>query len=96
MTMTEQEVTDFNKDDNAFGDIDFCNRVITSIVSTGHGLGGQLLIQPDQDGGNSHHYEWSEPTEEGYRHVEARVCDDPDCNPDDRSFRDMTAEAAGY
>lgn len=37
-----------------------------------------------------------ERTEEGYRHAQAQWCEDPDCDPGERSQRDHTAEAMGY
>jgi hypothetical protein len=39
---------------------------------------------------------WTEPTEEGYRNTEARICLNPYCEPEKATFRDHTAEAAGY
>ena len=38
---------------------------------------------------------YTEPTEEGYRRVELRYCED-DCDLSEGSYRDRTAEAAGY
>lgn len=39
---------------------------------------------------------WNCPTDEGGEGGDMRVCDDPYCAHDERTFRDHTAEAAGY
>lgn len=41
-------------------------------------------------------YEGSWPTDEGYVNVEAVVCRNPRCANQDPTYRDATAEAAGY
>lgn len=39
---------------------------------------------------------WSRSTEEGFDAGEMHGCNDPECAYDERTFRDHTAEAAGY
>lgn len=73
-------------DPYGFGDLHFKQRVVSNAISV-HALRGKLDI--DEDG-----FEWEERTEEGYRAVQIRWCEDT-CS--DRSWqRDHSAEAAGY
>jgi hypothetical protein len=46
--------------------------------------------------GSEMHAEWSEPTEEGFSRWELRMCRDPYCGSDESTYRNHTAEAAGY
>ena len=69
-----------------YGDMEFQNRVLVSVVSLhGHGT---MDVNPDK-------VAWAETTEEGYRHVEAVWCEEEDCDRTS-SQRDLTAEKAGY
>lgn len=75
-----------------FGELEFRDRVMGSIVSMA-GLGGVLTVTPLDDG--MARLEWNEPTDEGYRQVDATFCID-DCDTGENHFRDHAAEAAGY
>ena len=78
--MTTQEKAD------QFSDLVFKDRVLANVVSL-HGY-GTLTVTPEG-------IEWREDTEEGYRAVDVRWCED-EC-PEERSWqRDHRAEAAGY
>lgn len=72
----------------------FENHVLTMVVDTAPKYGGTLTVSPRFDDG-THRLEWHEQTDEGYRHREATFCRD-DCDFAESSFRDHTAEAAGY
>lgn len=80
---------------NWFGDIDFHNRVVAHVVNT-YSLvfGGRLDVTKWDDG--SVGLDWSEATEEGSRNVNARICEDPDCDTGEHSYRDHRAESMGY
>lgn len=85
MIMTAEEQTD------QFGDYEFRNRVVASMVSFS-GMGGTLTVQTE---GNET-ADWYEQTEEGFRHVEAAFCTDESCDPTARFYQDHTAESMGY
>lgn len=70
-----------------FGETDFKERVMVSIVSL-HTDGGALAVKPEG-------LEWMEHTEEGYVATTVEWCEREDC---ERRFyqRDFRAEAAGY
>lgn len=72
---------------------DFEGRLLRQVVSLS-GLGGDLkVVRFDED--DTFRLTWHEPTEEGYRNVEALTCRD-ECDEAAASFRDHTAERAGY
>lgn len=89
MVMTDEEkVSDF-------GDIEFHNRVVSSIVNTYSIFqGGDLNVA--NEGDNGIRLTWFEATEEGGRNTEALICDDEDCDPNHSSYRDHRAEEMGY
>lgn len=71
---------------NEYGDLEFQNRVVTSVISLfGHGT---LTVASES-------CSWHEETEEGYRHVEITWCAEEDCDRTS-TFRDHTAESMGY
>ena len=71
-----------------FHDYRFKERVLGNIVSF-HAEGATVTITP---GG----FYYSEPTEEGHRAYDVRWCEDTDCDPNARSYRDVYAEQMGY
>lgn len=76
-------------------DRDFANGVVTSIVNV-YSLftTGTLRVKRIDD--ETLDLEWYESTEEGFIAIEARICRD-DCDLDEPStYRDHTAELAGY
>lgn len=74
---------------------DFRSRIIGGMVSFS-GFGGTLTVEHDPDDHDDlGTAEWSESTEEGFRHAHARFCND-DCDTGERRYRDRTAEAMGY
>jgi hypothetical protein len=75
-------------------DSDFANEVLTHMISAVTFQGAKLEITND-DEYRLARIEWSEATEEGFRHKEAVFCTD-DCDTGERRYRDETAEAAGY
>lgn len=79
-----------------FGDIEFHNRVVGSIVNTySILLAGSLHVHKFEDG--SVRLEWTEQTEEGGIATTVTLCEDETCDVDDEpTFRDHTAERAGY
>ena len=70
------------------GDKEFMRRVISEVIGLS-GFGGTLDLDGDT-------FAWHETTEEGYIRICGTWCHD--CGDADRtpSFRDLTAEAAGY
>jgi hypothetical protein len=79
-----------------FSDIEFHQRVLANVVSTytiGE-AGGTLQVSKDTDGGVR--LSWAETTDEGYRAIEAVICNDGDCDTNESSQRDLSAERAGY
>lgn len=64
------------------------NEEIGSIVSIWEGGGKLEVISANQ-------VSWYTPTEEGYEHIELTFCSD-DCNTDNSTYRDHTAESMGY
>ena len=73
---------------NIYGDMEFKRRMISEAISIS-GFGGTLDLEGDT-------FSWYEKTEEGYVQVSGQWC--YDCGETDKSysFRDFTAEAAGY
>lgn len=72
---------------NDFHAYRFKERVLGGIVS----FSSKARIEVDELG-----FTYSEATEEGYRNVEARWCNNAYCDPSVTSQRDRFAEAAGY
>jgi hypothetical protein len=70
-----------------FGDLHFKERVLGNTVSL-HAENGTLTVYP---GGMF----WSQQTDEGYVHTQVVWCNKDYCD-DDTTFRDHTAERAGY
>lgn len=89
MTMTEAER------DGEFGDIEFHKRVVAATVNT-YSLDstGMLTVTRLEDG--DVRASWHEHTEEGFRAVQATLCTDPCDLGEPDTYRDRTAEAAGY
>lgn len=81
-------------DRDGLADVRFHERIVTSIASTYATEGGTLEVEA-LDGG-AVRYSWREQTEEGFREAIATTCTREDCARDSSSFRDHTAEAAGY
>lgn len=76
-------------------EFDFERRVLTMVADPTPMGGGKLEVTPLED--QAWRLEWSESTEEGFRHVEATICRDESCNTDEPAIqRDHSAEAAGY
>lgn len=74
---------------NDFTDIEFRNRVLTSIVSVYATQQGRMDVN---EGG----FKWHEDTDEGYRAAEVVWCEDESCDPAYTSHRDVYAEMMGY
>lgn len=90
MTFNDAEVEESKKDVNDFSDIHFMNRVMTNIASP-YAVEHGMTVKVDDAGIEVH-----EVTDEGYREATVRWCRDEDCEVAEWSFRDHTAEAAGY
>lgn len=73
---------------NDFHDIHFKQRVLGTTVSF-HGIGSTIDVSPDG-------FDYAETTEEGSRVHSVRWCEDPECDPNERSRRDVYAEQMGY
>lgn len=86
-------VMDDDERASEFGDIEFHDRVVALVVNT-YSLDseGTLRVTKHDDGTR---LEWSEPTEEGFRHTEVSFCSD-DCDEAATNYRDHTAESMGY
>lgn len=79
-----------------FGDIEFHNRMVGSIVNTYSILStGNLKVIRLGDAAPDVMIEWSEQTEEGYVHAVIRFCE-VECDLDESSHRDHFAEMMGY
>lgn len=78
-----------------FGEIEFRDRVLVSIMSAYTAVAGRLDVTGDHETGTTTRLEWNERTEEGGRSAVATFCED-DCDLDEHSRRDHAAEAAGY
>lgn len=70
-----------------FGDIAFRERVLGDVVSL-HST-GTLAVTPDK-------IDWDEQTEEGYRHVTVKWCDEDKCYHRLPPQRDFRAELTGH
>lgn len=79
--------------DDGEDEYDFEGRLLRSVVST-CGLGGKLEVTRFEED-DTFRLSWAEPTEEGFSNVEATTCRD-ECDEAATTFRDHTAEAAGY
>lgn len=88
MTMTDEERA------SEFGDLEFHDRVVTSVVNT-YSLDGEATLKVSRLNDGSVRISWTEPTEEGYRNSEATFCTD-DCDDEESSYRDHRAESMGY
>ena len=88
ITMTDEEIA------SEFGDIEFTDRVVASVVNA-YSLDstGTLSVVRLDDG--DVRMSWREPTEEGYTSTEVTLCKD-DCDTGEHSYRDHTAESEGY
>lgn len=93
--MNEKELA--GKDEpNYFGEIDFLDRVVTTLVNSYSVMwNGKLEIENFDEQSIEKRMTWHERTEEGYRTVEAVTCTD-DCDEDENSYRDHRAESMGY
>ena len=89
MVFNEDERAESGKAYNDFSDIHFMNRVMCQVASP-YACELGMRVTVDDDGIEVH-----ENTDEGYRKASVRWCRD-ECDTDDHSFRDHTAEAAGY
>ena len=78
-----------------FGDIEFHDRVVASVVNTYSILAtGTLEVVKHDD---CVRLSWTESTEEGGIHTEVTLCEDESCDTSGTgTFRDHTAERAGY
>lgn len=91
-------VMTMNDDEKAseFGDIEFHNRVVASVVNTYSIFQqGTLRVTSGEGADYVAMLEWSEQTEEGGRSTSAFICEN-DCDTGERSYRDHRAEDAGY
>lgn len=80
---------------NDFTDIEFTDRVVSTIVNA-YSLEGEATLTVTRLGDGDVRLVWSEPTEEGHRFSEATLCTDP-CDLGERStYRDHRAESMGY
>lgn len=89
--LNDEEITEHEKAAgvNDFHDLYFKARVLGHLATFCPEQQQKIVI--DAEG-----IETQETTEEGYRHSQARWCEDPDCDTDERSRRDHFAEAMGY
>ena len=95
-TCTSDYVMVFNDAEKAseFGDIEFHDRVVASLVNT-YSIMAEGSLRVIRLGDGDVRIIWSEATEEGGVHSEATFCND-DCDLGERSQRDHSAEAMGY
>ena len=90
MTMTDDERN------SEFGDIDFHNRVLASVVNTYSIFqSGELRVTSGEGSDYVVRLEWWETTEEGGRNVTATICGCPD-GDHEPTYRDHRAEQYGY
>lgn len=89
MTFNDDETAESGKVYNDFSEIHFMDRVMCSVASP-YACELGMTIKVDDDGIEVH-----ENTEEGYRAASVRWCRD-DCDTDEHSQRDHTAESMGY
>ncbi len=71
-----------------FADIEFKERVISSVVSV-YATQGTLEITPNR-------VDWHQITDEGYQSSVAEWCEDETCEGAKAWHRDLSAEAANY
>jgi hypothetical protein len=57
---------------------------------------GTLTVESDPYAQHDYKAEWSETTDEGYRHREIYMCTDPYCTTPRNTVWDQYAEMAGY
>lgn len=89
MTFNDEETAESGKVYNDFSDIHFMNRVMCTVASP-YAVEHGMRVTVDNDGINVY-----EDTEEGYRAADVRWCRE-NCDTDEYSQRDYTAEAMGY
>lgn len=74
---------------NDFHDLHFKERVLGNHVSFYTEFGVEVRIHKDG-------FSIREQTDEGYRSADVQWCEDPDCDPNAYSQRDVYAEMMGY
>jgi len=80
---------------NWFGEIEFHNRIVASVVNTYSILAAGTLQVDKVEGGTR--LVWTEATDEGGISTEVTLCEDESCDTSGTgTFRDHTAERAGY
>jgi hypothetical protein len=94
MTLNDSERAEAQQDVNDFSAIRFTDRVVASVVNA-YSLMSEGTLKVTRLADGDVRLSWSEPTEEGYRSVEATICTDP-CEDSEPWARDHTAEAEGY
>lgn len=85
-----------NLDETAseFGDLDFEQRLLATVVSTS-GMGGELkVITFPED--RTYRLIWNEQTDEGNRYIEVLTCVNEACDTAEHTYRDHRAESMGY
>lgn len=90
LVMTDEERA------SEFGDIEFHDRIVASVVNS-YSLDGEARLTVTRLPGEHKEVRlvWEEPTEEGFRHTEVTICSDR-CDEAETSYRDHRAESMGY
>jgi hypothetical protein len=73
---------------NDFSDLHFKGRVLSGEVAF-HAESAEVQITSDG-------FQYHEPTDEGFRAVDVRWCEDESCDTGERSHRDVYAEMMNY
>lgn len=89
LNSTEIAMHEVSNGVNDFHDLAFKERVLGDHVAF-HSEGG-VTVKVTRDGFTMH-----EPTDEGYRSAEVQWCEDPECDTEASSQRDVFAEQMGY
>lgn len=91
VSLNETEIAEHQKAGgvNDFHDLSFKGRVLQHVATFCPYDTQTITI--DNDG-----FEAQESTDEGHRHSQVQWCEDPDCDPNEHSQRDYSAEAMGY
>lgn len=91
ITFNDDERRENSRLINNFADLHFKERVLGGVVSFHpSGFDGDAEVHITRDG-----FTYSEPTDEGYHHVEVEWCED-DCSEVRETYRDHRAESMGY
>jgi hypothetical protein len=90
--MNADEIRESWQDENDFSEINFRERVLGSVVSLTTFRDGQVGSVEITE----HGFTYSRPTDEGFESTDVRWCEDDDCVDAPVTFRDHSAEKAGY